>query len=225
MINKTEIIDYIENNYLTNPLDRNSDLFKEDLKIKMNKIIDNKFKNDKSEAISLIKEIMQSRKSVDEIVIDYPLVINNFMDIIDKNIYKDIEFKIELINMFEKDLWSSELTDKFFEENENQENLIVSLLTKELSKKDVNIFLILKTLKNANELSIENIKSSIKNNNPQQVEIFKNLIKINNDYITEMLNEKLGENFIKEMSSKTKIAQPKLKKTRAVSIDFDDYDF
>jgi hypothetical protein len=40
-----------------------------------------------------------------------------------------------------------------------------------------------------------------------------------------MLNEKLGENFIKEMSSKTKIAQPKLKKARAVSIDFDDYDF
>ena len=215
MINKKEIIDYIVNNYLTNPLDRNSDLFKEDLKIK----------NDKTEAISLIKEIMQSRKSVDEIVIDYPLVINNFIDIIDKNIYKDIEFKIELINMFEKDLWSSELTDKFFKENENQENLMVSLLTKELSKKDANIFLILKTIKNANELSIENIKSSIKNNNPQQVEIFKNLIKINNDYITEMLNEKLGENFIKEMSSKTKIAQPKLKKARAVSIEFDDYDF
>ena len=152
MINKTEIIDYIENNYLTNPLDRNSDLFKEDLKIKMNKIIDNKFKNDKTEAISLIKEIMQSRKSVDEVIIDYPLVLNNFIDILDSNIYKDIEFKIELINMFEKDLWSVELTDKFLEEKENQENLIVSLLTKELSKRDANIFLILKTIKNANEL-------------------------------------------------------------------------
>lgn len=152
MINKKEIIDYIVNNYLTNPLDRNSDLFKEDLKIKMNKIIDNKFKNDKTEAISLIKEIMQSRKSVDEVIIDYPLVLNNFIDILDSNIYKDIEFKIELINMFEKDLWSVELTDKFLEEKENQENLIVSLLTKELSKRDANIFLILKTIKNANEL-------------------------------------------------------------------------